>query len=76
MQRDEVSMQHVEANRAIWQVRTQAAGSNWQVCLTAWQQVGNLPLLDVLVNVVPSHHQKKSILEKQGGMAFGRCIRK
>lgn len=66
MQRDEVSMQHVEANKAIWQVRTQAAGSNWQVCLTARQQVGNLPLPDILVNVVPSYHQKNIYLRSKG----------
>lgn len=42
----------METNRAIQQVYTQTTGSDWQICLTAWQQGGLLPLSDVLVNVV------------------------
>lgn len=58
--------------RNTWQqVHTWAVGSIWQVWLTARQLGGFLPFSDVLVNV-PSHHQK-SIHEKQGGGAFGRC---
>jgi len=39
-------------NRAIQQLHPQATGSDWQVCLTAWQPGGFLPLSDALVNVV------------------------
>jgi len=41
----------VETNRAIRKVHTQAAGSDWQVCVTAWTPGGFLPLSDVFVNV-------------------------
>ena len=47
---------HMEAKSGIRirKVHTQAAGSDQQVCLTAWQLGGFLPLSDVLVDVAPS----------------------
>ena len=51
-----------------------AAGSDWQVCLTARQPGGFLPLSDVLVDlVVPSHHRNEDLVGtwEARGRGFG-----
>ena len=60
--------------RAIWQVHTRAAGSDWQVCLTAWQPGGFLSLSDRCPYKCSTPSPFKNIHKKQGGVAFGTSM--